>query len=135
MLGLFKLKKKTDQVRILIVEDDADLTDTIKRRLESCGWEVTHAPNGRDGLEMALSQHPDLILLDTSMPVMNGHEMLQRLRRESNTKTTPVIMCTRHSDVQDIATASAYNISDYVTKPFDCTELIERIESALTAAG
>ena len=87
--------------------------------------------DGVEGLDKAVSQNPDVIVLDTLMPVMTGHEMLERLRRNPHTKDIPVIMCTARSDVQDIATASSYNISDYVTKPFNCTELIERIETAL----
>jgi len=131
MLGLFKSKKKTDQVKVLVVDDDRTLIKIIERRFESCGWEVISALDGREGLDKALTQRPDLIVLDTLMPVMTGHEMLEQLRRNAATKSIPVIMCTARSDVQDIATASSYNISDYVTKPFDCTELIERIESAL----
>ena len=131
MLGLFKSKKKTDQVRILVVDDDRTLIKIIERRFENCGWEVISARDGAEGLDKALAQSPDLIVLDTLMPVMTGHELLERLRKNPDTKDIPVIMCTARSDVQDIATASSYNISDYVTKPFDCTELIERIESAL----
>lgn len=131
MLGLFKSKKKSDRARILVVDDDLTLIRIVERRLESRGWEVITAANGREGLEQAQTQNPDLILLDTLMPVMTGHEMLELLRRNPRTKDIPVIMCTARSDVQDIATASSYNISDYVTKPFDCTELIERIELAL----
>ena len=131
MLTLFKSKKKTVRARILVVDDDATLIRIIERRFEHCGWEVISASDGSEGLNKAVSCNPDLIVLDTLMPVMTGHEMLERLRRNPNTKDIPVIMCTARSDVQDIATASSYNISDYVTKPFDCTELIERIESAL----
>lgn len=131
MLSLFKSKRKTGQARILLVDDDLTLVKIVGRRFESCGWEVISASDGREGLHKAESQSPDLIVLDTVMPVMTGHEMLERLRRNPDTKDIPVIMCTVRSDVQDIATASSYNISDYVTKPFDCTDLIERIEAAL----
>ena len=131
MLSLFKSKKKTDQARILVVDDDLTLIKIINRRLESCGWEVIIASDGAEGFDKAVSQSPDLILLDTQMPVMTGHEMLERLRRNPGTRDIPVIMCTVCSDIQDIATASSYNISDYITKPFDCTELVERIESVM----
>ena len=131
MLVIFKAKKKSDRPRILVVDDDLTLIKIVERRLESCGWDVIGAANGQEGLEQAENQNPDLILLDTLMPVMTGHEMLERLRRNPQTKDIPVIMCTARTDIQDIATASSYDISDYVTKPFDCTELIERIESAL----
>ena len=131
MLSLFKSKKKTDQARILVVDDDLTLIKIINRRLESCGWEVISAADGAEGLDKAVSQSPDLIILDTLMPLMTGHEILERLRRKPGTRDIPVIMCTVCSDIQDIATASSYNISDYITKPFDCTELVERIESAM----
>ena len=131
MLTLFKSKKKTGRARILIVDDDATMVGIIKSRFERCGWEVISASNGAEGLDKAVSRTPDLIVLDTLMPVMTGHEMLEKLRRNPKTKDIPVIMCSARCDVQDIAMASSYNISDYVTKPFDCTELIERIETAL----
>lgn len=131
MLTLFKSKKKTVRARILVVDDDATMVRIIESRFEHCGWEVISASDGAEGLDKAVSHNPDLIVLDTLMPVMTGHEMLERLRRNPKTKDIPVIMCTARSDIRDIATASSYNISDYVTKPFDCTELIERIETAL----
>jgi len=70
-------------------------------------------------------------LLDTNMPVMNGHEMLQGLRRNPDLKDTPVIMVTAICEAQDIAAASACGISDYVTKPFDFAELMEKIAAIL----
>ena len=85
----------------------------------------------RSALREAAKLKPDLILLDTSMPVMNGHEMLERLRKHPDGKDIPVIMCTAMCEPQDVARASAYGIADYVTKPFDCTELIEKITRAL----
>ncbi|GAG57395.1 unnamed protein product, partial [marine sediment metagenome] len=94
-------------------------------------YEVITAANGKEGLEKAISERPDLILLDITMPVMNGHEMLERLRNHSDLKDTPVIMFTSLCEAQDIATASSYDIADYVTKPFDFTELMEKIASAL----
>jgi len=65
------------------------------------------------------------------MPVLNGHEMLERIRKNPATRGIPVIMCTALCEAQDIAAASAYGITDYVTKPFDFTELIEKITIAL----
>ena len=65
------------------------------------------------------------------MPVMNGREMLERLRNHPDLKNTPVIMLTAFSEAQDIATVSSYGIADYVTKPFDFTELMEKIANAL----
>ena len=125
MLKLFKSKKKTDRAKILLVDDEPDLVDTIQCRLEANSFDVITAFNGQEGLEKAANENPDIILLDTNMPVMNGHEMLERLRKHPELKGIPVIMCTALCEARDIAAASAYDIADYVTKPFDCTELIE----------
>ena len=131
MLKLFKSKSKTAQVRILLVDDEPDLVDTIQCRLEANSFDVITALDGQEGLEKAAKEKPDIILLDTNMPVMNGHEMLEQLRKNPDTKDIPVIMCTALCEAQDIAAASAYGIADYVTKPFDCTELVEKITTAL----
>jgi len=131
MLELFKSKKKTGQAKILVVDDEPDLVSTIQCRLEWCNCEVITAANGREGLEKAENDRPDLILLDTNMPVMNGHEMLKHLRGNSDLKDIPVIMVTVICEPKDIATASSYGIADYVTKPFDFTELMEKVAKAL----
>lgn len=131
MLGLFKSKRKTDRARILVVDDEPDLLSTIQCRLEWCKCEVITATNGREGLEKAASEKPDLILLDTNMPVMNGHQMLERLNKDAQVKDIPVIMCTALCEPQDIATASSYGVRDYVTKPFDYADLMEKITNLL----
>ena len=131
MLGLSKSKKKSAQPKILLVDDEPHYVSSIQHRLELCQYKVITANNGQEGLEKAVNEKPDLILLDTKMPIMNGHEMLERLRRHQDLKEIPVIMCTVRFGAQDIAKASSYNISDYVTKPFDYTELTERIANAL----
>jgi two-component system alkaline phosphatase synthesis response regulator PhoP len=131
MLGLFKSKKKMSQVKILLVDDEPDLVSTVQYRLKFSHCEVVTASNGREGLEKAMSEKPDIILLDTNMPVMNGHEMLEHLRNNPELKDIPVIMLTARCEPQDIASASAHDIADYVAKPFDFTELMDKIKSAL----
>jgi len=131
MLGLFKSKEKTTQVRILVIDDEPDLVSTIQRYLEWRHCIVYTASNGKEGLEKATGEKPDLILLDTNMPVMNGHQMLDCLRKDPDLKDIPVIMVTALCDSGDISTASSYNIADYITKPFDFTDLMEKIANAL----
>lgn len=131
MFGLFKSKKKSAQAKILIVDDEPDYVSTVECRLGWCGYEVIIATNGQEGLEKAESEKPDLILLDTSMPVMNGHEMLERLRKNPELKDLPVIMATTLCDAQNISVASSYGVVDYVAKPFDFTESMEKIAGAL----
>jgi len=131
MFGLFKSKKKSAQAKILVVDDEPDLVSTVQCHLKWCHYEVITAINGKDGLEKAVNEKPDLILLDISMPVMNGHEMLERLRKHPDLKDIPIIMITALCEADDIATVSSYGIVDYVTKPFDFTELMEKIANAL----
>lgn len=131
MLGIFKSKEKADRARILIVDDVPDLVDTIRCRLEYCKCEVITASNGQEGLAKAANEKPDLILLDTSMPIMSGPEMLERLKKDPDLKNIPVIMVTALCEAQDIAKVSAHGIADYVTKPFDFTELMEKITNIL----
>jgi len=134
MLGLFRAKK-TAQVKILVVDDEPDLVSTVEYRLKFANCKVVTASNGQEGLERAAAERPDLILLDTNMPGMNGHEMLEHLRADPVLKHIPVIMLTARCEAQDIAAASARGISDYVTKPFDFAQLMDKIQAALKDRG
>ncbi|MBN1392535.1 MAG: response regulator [Sedimentisphaerales bacterium] len=131
MLGLFKSKKKTSHVKVLVVDDEADIVSTVKYRLEFCEFEVVTASNGKEGLEKAASEKPDVILLDISMPVMDGHEMLARLKNSPDIKDIPVIVVSAFSDAKDIAKAAELGIADYVTKPFDFPDLMGKISKTL----
>jgi DNA-binding response OmpR family regulator len=131
MLGLFRTKKKTAQAKILVVDDEPDLVSTVEYRLKFANFHVVTAANGQEGLERAAAEKPDLILLDTNMPGMNGHEMLERLRAEPALKHIPVIMLTARCEPQDIAAASSRGVCDYVTKPFDFAQLMGKIEAVL----
>jgi len=132
MFGLKSSKKKSDKAKILIVDDELDCVSIVQCRLEWCNYDVITATNGKEGLEKAASEKPDLILLDTNMPFMNGHEMLERMRKDREIQDTPVIMVTALCDAKDIDTASSFGISDYVTKPIDFEKLIEKISSILS---
>ena len=131
MLGLFKSKRKTKQAMILVVDDEPDLVSTVEYRLKFANYNVITASNGEEGLDRARSEMPDLILLDTNMPVMNGHETLANLRADPAIKAIPVIMLTARCEAQDIAAASAHGVSDYVTKPFDFGDLMTKIQAVL----
>jgi len=132
MLGLFKTKKKIQQATILVVDDEPDLVSTVEYRLKFANYNVITASNGQEGLDRAKSDQPDLILLDTNMPVMSGHEVLATLRADPAIKDIPVIMVTARCEAQDIAAASAHGVSDYVTKPFDFGDLMTKIQAVLT---
>lgn len=131
MLKLFREKKQTSHTKILIVDDEVDLVSTVAYRLKFANCDVVTASNGLEGLEQVKTETPDLILLDTNMPQMDGHEMLERLRSDPALKHIPVIMLTARCEAQDIARASAHGVSDYVTKPFDFAQLMKKIQAVL----
>jgi DNA-binding response OmpR family regulator len=132
MFGLFKSKKqKGNGQKILIIDDEPDYVSTVQYHLKWSGYDVVTAVNGKEGLEKTIIEKPDLILLDTSMPVMNGWEVLERLRKHPDVGETPVIMVTARCEVPDIEMASSFGISDYVAKPFDFAKLKEKIELAI----
>jgi len=129
MLGLFKLKKKS--ATILVVDDEPDLVNTIKARLEWHKFNVETASDGQQGLEKAARIKPDLILLDCNMPVISGLEMLERMRKDRRLKNIPVVMLTAVCDDNDVTAAGALGITDYITKPFDFAQLLAKISRIL----
>jgi len=135
MLGLSKPKKETSRAKILLVDDEPDLVEIIQHQLELSGCEVITSANGKEGLERATNERPDLIVLDIKMPIMNGHDMLDGLRRNPDLRDTAVIMCSRSGRIQDVTRAMSLNICGYITKPFDFTELRGRIVDALDRAS
>lgn len=129
MFDFFGLLKKDHKVKILIVDDEPDLVQTLRDRLEMNGYDIVTANNGKEGLEKAAKEKPNIVLLDVIMPVMDGLEMLEALKKNPQTKNCSVIMLTARSQRQDIVRAKLCGIQDYVVKPFDLSELIEKIES------
>ena len=131
MLGLSRPKKTASRARILLVDDEPDFVEIIQHQLELSGWQVSSSANGKEALERATDEKPDLVVLDINMPIMNGHDMLDGLRRNPDLRDTAVIMCTKSGEIQDVTKAMSFNIGGYVTKPFDYTELRERIVEIL----
>jgi DNA-binding response OmpR family regulator len=101
---------------ILIVEDEADIREAIAESLTEAGFKVTTAENGKIGLELALKEKPDLILLDIVMPEMTGHQVLKKLREDPWGKDVKVVMLTSMESTLDVATAYEGMISDYIVK-------------------
>ena len=131
MFDFFGLKKKSRRIKIQVTDDEPNIVQTLKDRLEMNDFEVIVANNGSDGLKLAEQERPDVILLDVIMPVMNGLEMLEMLRKQPWGQDPSVIMLTARSQTQDVARANACGIDDYIVKPFDLSELLEKIESIL----
>ena len=131
MFDFFGLKKKVEKTKILVVDDEPNIAQTLQDRLEMNEYRVVTAHNGKEGLDRALEEKPDIILLDVIMPIMDGHEMLEALRKHPQGRDCAVIMLTARSQMQDIARANACGIEDYIIKPFDLSELLEKIENVV----
>lgn len=131
MFDFFGIKKRTQKTKILVIDDEPNIVQTLKDRLEMNEYEVVTAGNGREGLQLAEKEQPDVILLDVIMPVMDGHEMLETLRQQPWGQEMSVIMLTARSQTQDIVRANSCGIDDYIVKPFDLSELLEKIEGII----
>lgn len=119
-----------ETARVLVVEDEPDIRELLVDILENAGYEVSQAMDGGSALEKVCDYPPDIILLDVSMPVMDGFQVLERLQDKPATRSIPVIMVTAKGHQQDVAKARAGGAWGYVTKPWEA----EEIESKVTAA-
>ena len=118
--------------KILIVEDEHELLDFMKMRLEANGYEVIGAADGKEGFEKARQDKPDLILLDLMLPKMSGYELCRRVRAEG--VTTPILMLTARGEEGDRVLGLDLGADDYVTKPFSLRELLARVRALLRRA-
>lgn len=117
--------------KILAIDDENDVLLIIKTALNGEGYDVLTASNGYDGLALAEDHQPDLILLDLRMPEMDGMEVLQQLRNNEKTQNLAVIILTGISDKRKIREALDKGITYYIVKPFECQDLISKINLAL----
>jgi len=121
-------------VKVLLVEDNEMNRDMLGRRLRRKGYEVSVAVDGAEGIAMAQSEAPDIILMDMSLPVVDGWEATRRLKGDPNTRAIPVIALTAHAMSGDREQAMEAGCDDYDTKPIEFPRLLEKIE-ALLARG
>jgi CheY-like chemotaxis protein len=117
--------------KILLVEDNEMNRDMLSRRLERRGFEVMIAVDGGEGVEKAQTESPDLILMDMSLPVIDGWEATRLLKAEPHTQDIPVIALTAHAMSDDREKAIAVGCDDYDTKPIDLPHLLVKIDALL----
>ena len=117
--------------RILLVEDNEMNRDMLSRRLIRNGYEVFLAMDGQQGVDMALSERPDLILMDLSLPVIDGWEATRRIKANDATRRVPVIALTAHAMAGDREKAMEVGCDDYDTKPVEITRLLGKIAALL----
>ncbi len=119
--------------KILLVEDNEMNRDMLSRRLTRRGYDVVIAEDGQQGVDMATSERPDLILMDMSLPVMDGWEATRRIKESGATKSIPVIALTAHAMSEDRDQALAAGCEDFDTKPIELDRLLEKINRLLGA--
>jgi two-component system, cell cycle response regulator DivK len=117
--------------RILLVEDNEMNRDMLSRRLQRRGYAVVIAQDGEQGLALACSDSPDLILMDISLPLMDGCEVTRRLKADPRTRHIPIIALTAHALVTDRVKAINAGCDDYDTKPVDFARLQEKMNSLI----
>jgi CheY-like chemotaxis protein len=117
--------------KILLVEDNEMNRDMLSRRLARKGYEVVIAIDGQQGIEMARSETPDLILMDMSLPVVDGWEATRQLKSAPETQAIPVIALTAHAMAGDREKAVEAGCNDYDIKPIELPRLLEKIEALL----
>lgn len=117
--------------RILLVEDNDDNREMLSRRLARRGYEVLEATDGEQAIAMAGNQSPDVVLMDISLPVLDGLEATQRLKASPGTRDIPVIALTAHAMSGDRERAIAAGCDDYDIKPIELPRLLSKIECAL----
>ena len=114
--------------RVLLAEDEPNIVESLTFILERSGFDVATTTNGRQALEVALSDTPDILILDVMLPELDGYEVLRRLRADARTKTLPVLMVTAKGPREDRETAMKCGADMFITKPFVNSELIAAVE-------
>lgn len=117
--------------KILIVEDEENLVELLRFRLEANGYKVETAYNGEEGLEKIKKIKPDIVVLDVMMPKMHGYEVCKLAKKNEATRNIPIIMLTAHTQTRDIDEAEKCGADCFVSKPFEPSQLLEEIKRLL----
>ncbi len=117
--------------KILVIDDDNNAIKLLKLNLEAYGFDVATAINGREGLDKALSEPPDAIILDVRMPVLNGWQVCERLKNDPRAEAIPVIFLTAYSQKTDFEKSKKLGADLFLTKPLDPEELAQKIWGVL----
>jgi CheY-like chemotaxis protein len=121
--------------KLLLVEDADDNRDMLSRRLQRKGHRVIHAVDGQEAVEIAVRERPDLILMDVSLPVMDGLEATRHIRAHAETQTIPIIAVTAHALSDDRDKALRAGCDDYHAKPVELPRLVAQMEALLARAA
>lgn len=113
---------------IIVADDDPDILSIVSMSLETQGWDVHKAANGREAVDLAKEFHPDLILMDMMMPVMSGYEAIVELKGDDTTREIPIVGLSAKAMATDMERATDVGIDGYITKPFRIAQVLSVIE-------
>lgn len=125
------ISKKSSRKRVLVADDEADVLMLVSMNLQRAGFEVLRASDGREALDFARRELPDLVVLDLMMPEMDGLEVARQLKQSPLTAQIPVVMLTARADEVDRIVGLELGADDYVTKPFSPREIVLRVQAIL----
>jgi two-component system, OmpR family, alkaline phosphatase synthesis response regulator PhoP len=117
--------------KILVIDDEPDIVDTVSFMLQARNFDVITASNGLEGLAKVRSEHPDLALLDIMMPGMDGYDVCIKLKKDKDTMNMPVIMLTARGENDAVIRAHKSGADDYIVKPFNLPTLISKLNKLL----
>ena len=121
--------------KILVVDDEPDVVEIVRLRLEQDGHTILAAGDGRTGLQSAFENKPDLLILDVMMPGLDGFEVAYQMKNNPLTANTPIVMLTARADFGSIAKGWNLDVDNYVTKPFKLDELADTVKNVLIYRG
>ena len=124
-------EKKNDKKRILLVEDEKDMSYAVALQLEAKGYEVITACDGREGLDKARMKNPDLIILDLMLPKIDGYKVCRMLKFDEKYKNIPIVLFTARAQDSDKKTGEEVGADAYITKPFEPRALLDKIRELL----
>ena len=122
-------------MKILIAEDSATIRRLVAARLAADGYDVVEAADGEEALDLARSNHPDLLILDKVMPKLDGFEVVRALREDPATRKVPIVMLTAQTSEEDVLGGLGLGVEEYMPKPFSPRELSARVRRTLDRAG
>lgn len=121
----------TEGKRILICDDDPAILRVLEVNLEVEGYDVLLARHGEEAYEVAVAEHPDLIILDIMMPRLDGYQTCAKLKANDQVKDIPIVFLSAKAQQSDIDKGKMFGVADYLTKPFDPTDLLDVVERLL----
>lgn len=122
-------------IRALVVDDEKDILRLIEIKLKKAGFEVVTAHDGQEGLEKALAEKPDIMLVDVMMPRMDGYTVVSEVRQQLGSEAPVIILLTAKGQEADVVKGLTSGADDYIIKPFSPRELIARINVVLIKSG